>query len=80
MFFKYLIRAKGEVSLEMWYAQLLPFPKILGHIAVEEQEEKGDEQEDLHQHSLQIGVSVLQLSEKYSPGGYKEMSSILADQ
>jgi hypothetical protein len=42
----------------MGYAQLLPFPEILGHIAVEEQEEKGDEQEDLHQHSLYTGVSV----------------------
>ncbi len=36
----------------MGYAQLLPFPEILGHITVEEQEEKSDEQEDLHQHSL----------------------------
>jgi hypothetical protein len=57
--FKYLIRAKGEVSLEMWYAQLLPFPEILGHIAVEEQEEQSDEQEDLHQHSLYKGVFLL---------------------
>jgi hypothetical protein len=42
----------------MGYAQLLPFSEILGHITVEEQEEKSHEQEDLHQHFLQIVVSV----------------------
>jgi hypothetical protein len=57
----------------MGYAQLLPFPEILGHITVEEQEEQSDEQEDLHQHSLYKGVFLL-FFEYYSSGGYKEMS------
>ncbi len=44
------MRAKREMSLDIRDAELLPLVEVFGHVAVEEEQEEREQQQDLHQH------------------------------